>query len=427
MSTWKEGDFLAGFLLLSLVCHGMFFEREWLVLGGIPVVYQLVKALSRYRAKQKQTSGHSPEKTAGSCLKTFLKQVREKALAGTGFDVRPEWIFALLIILSLAGLANPVRKMDGWLEILRWLVYFLIFHFSRRTARDEEASELLFQRLITIGIIFTVIGWFPGSAKIWIPPAAPEVGRYSSLFGYPNAAGVFLGTLFLLVQKDVSPNKWLLLLFGGTLLCTGSRAATALLLFFFLIIRIKKAFLISATNYLPENFRNEERGRMVFIRGVTLLALLLLANQAGLRYQASWLHILDWTDTSMQERLFYYLDSLKLAQYGHFLPQAGAWFAFPFVQEVPYWTLDPHSSFCRILLNQGAAGVLALGLWALKGIKNYVLFLVRGKDMKRICSMTAALYLGVHSLIDVDMSFGALGILFWTLIGLSLKPAAEKA
>ncbi len=60
-------------------------------------------------------------------------------------------------------------------------------------------------------------------------------------------------------------------------------------------------------------------------------------------------------------------------------------------------------------------------IWGLRGMANYLKELAQGKDMTVICCKTAVLYLGLHSLIDADLSFGTLGILFWLMVGMSGK------
>ncbi len=102
--------------------------------------------------------------------------------------------------------------------------------------------------------------------------------------------------------------------------------------------------------------------------------------------------------------------------------------AFPTVQRFPYWTADPHSSFIHILLNQGVLGIICVGIWSVftltRAWKNWVKKCVPPKSSEGV-EVTKAevrvggalLFLALHSLVDVDFSFGALGFLFWMLFG----------
>lgn len=110
------------------------------------------------------------------------------------------------------------------------------------------------------------------------------------------------------------------------------------------------------------------------------------------------------------------------------LPQAGGWMAFPTVQRFPYWTADPHSSFIHVMLNQGVLGIICVGIWSALTLAQ--VWKTRAK--KCVSSLSsqevegtkaevrvwgALLFLVLHSLVDADFSFGALGVVFWMLFG----------
>lgn len=106
--------------------------------------------------------------------------------------------------------------------------------------------------------------------------------------------------------------------------------------------------------------------------------------------------------------------------------------AFPAVQHFPYWTADPHSSFIHILLNQGFLGIVSVGIWGSLSLAKA--WKIWGRNKQHISSLTeleeakaqlkvssALVFLALHSLVDADFSFGALGILFWLLFGILHK------
>lgn len=438
MAVWKEEDFVTGVLFLAVLCHGMFFAREWLIFGAVFILAELVWLFRK---------GHSCQRSGEVAPKTKFSISLVKNLAVRGYKglLNPVGIFVLMMILSLTGLFQPVRRIEGWLEAFRWLVFFTAYLWGKHLGCSAEVREKVLENVLLVAFVSTVLTWLPGSETIWLSPGPPEEGRFASSFGYPNAAAVFLGCQLLLLQKDEKINPIFVVVFALSIISTGSRAAVTLLVFFTLVLILKKIALhFKNTNETVKNeellgfhqsagwtgcpeSENPKRNRSV-ARTLILVGMMLLLQHTLLRCHGSLQHLLDWTDTSMTERMLYYRDSMKIAWYAHFLPQAGGWLAFPFVQNVAYWTFEPHSSFCRILLNQGLAGVMLLGIWSVKGIKGYLLDLIWGRDLTVICSKTAVLYLALHSLIDVDMSFGALGILFWLMIGLNsgTKPVTKS-
>jgi len=411
----------------------MFFVREWILLGSLLIIYSFI----------------CPCQTA--CLRPADTKVWQ---AGCTYRV---FVFLVLIILSLAGLLNPVREVEGWLEAYKWLIFLVAFLWGRSLTSSPQAAENLLDKVQVGTLLCALAAWLPGSEHVWLPAGSAEAGRFAFSFGYPNAAAALFGALILIALKEKKLNWFYLLFFKLCLLATGSRAAVALLIPLLLVVGGKRLALKRQEN---NETKAEAKGakkdqnsqqaaaapaentitadeallfykqavwpgfsaRKIFLSKVFFsLLLIVLAHNVLMRFPDALRHLGTWTDTTLPERLVYYLDSFKLAMYANFLPQAGGWLGFPFVQTIPYWTLDPHSSLCRILLNQGLAGVLILGCWALKGLRDYGQDLRHSSDPVRICSKTAALYLGLHSLIDVDLAFGALGIFFWLLVGLNSK------
>ena len=415
MTAWKEENVLTGFIILSLVCHGMFFFREWLILGLALLGYKIVKWKEKKNAGSFHLMNWTRLKSQG--LKNNLIKIIKLCL-------KPRTILIIMIMLSLLGLCNPVRKMAGWLEALRWLVFLLAYLWGQSLSSNFSIKEKLIDKIILFSGIITLIAMMPSSEMIWAPSGPPEQARFALSFGYANAAAAYLGCLLLLLQRNNDFNPAFFLLFFLGLVCSGSRAALLLFLLFSLVVICKREILnyriYGGSHSLGlQGFRlehgSEERD------WITILMTLVLFWVLITRFEDSWRHLLNWEPASWRERLYYYMDSFLLAWNNKFLPEAGGWLAFPFIQTNPYWTLNPHSSLCSILVNQGLVGVILLLIWAIKGIIGYFKELARGDDMTAICCQTAVVYLGLHSLIDVDMSFGTLGIMFWLLAGMSSK------
>jgi len=417
LTSWREEDVFTVFLGLSVICHGMFFWREWLVFGSGLLIFRLLKWIKtpiiiRFDREQLTT--------------LFKEYIGDWRIIFRAYKILldPRGIFLMLIAFSLLGLFHPIRSIEGWLEAFRWLVFLAIYLWGKSLACSVETREKVVKRIVLISLICTIISWLPGSEMIWASAAPPEDGRFALCFGYPNAAAVFIGCQLLLLQKENKVNLLFLSIFLIGIVCTGSRSATVLLLIFSAVLTIKKVTLNLEKNKTLNSlgflgFKLETTGEES--KSLIFILLLLLFWTINPRFNSSLQHLLDWTGTSLNERIVYYLDSIRLAWSFRFLPEAGGWLAFPFRQTISYWTLNPHSSVCSVLLNQGLAGVVLLGIWGLKGFICYLKELIRGKDLTSICSKTAVLYLGLHSLMDTDISFGTLGMLFWLLTGMYSK------
>jgi len=413
--SWKDESVLACLLFLCLICHGMFFAREWLVLGTLILVYRAIVWRIGFESKGLLTGQVCNQDDSDFC--------------------RPLGIFFLLIAFSLLGLFHPVRMIEGWLDGFRWLLFMSVYLWGRKLAVNPETRHYILNEILLISLLGTLLAWLPGSELIWPLPGSPEEGRFAATFGYPNAAAVLMGCQVLLMLKDKRLMLLLMVVPLISIVWTGSRGAVILLIFFSGVIMIKRLAIVihsykmsGAEGFLgfyKDNIRIKENAEIslsiYYLKALAVILLLVLLQQTILRYQGSVDHLLDWTFASFEERLFYYRDSLKLAWAANFLPQAGGWLGFPFIQTGPYWTLYPHSSLSQIILNQGLAGVLILIAWAVKGFRGYLKDLCQGDDLTVICGKTAILYLGLHSLIDVDMSFGFLGIIFWLLVGMFSK------
>lgn len=409
----KAETILPSFFFIGIVCHGIFFVREWLVLGGLFLFLYLVA----------RGQPASP-------------------------SVKASWIanlfFLTMIFLSLAGLLWPVRRIEGWLEAFRWLIYWVAYLWGTRLA-DKENKERILTRIVWVTLVCVILSWLPGSEKIWVPAAAPENGRYAFCFGYPNTAADFLFCQIMVLyiyRKNIAaisanfsffaafiPIIWGIMIVS--LLFTGSRSSIILFLCFLAVMITKKAVLqkgIKKTHFRSKDKKSRFSKRNINTSaGLSLVFLILFFFLTVPNYENAILHLLNWTNTSLTERIVYFQDSLQLAWDARFLPQAGGWLGFVFVQSIPYWTLDPHSSFCRILLDQGLPGAVVVLLWAGKGIVKYGRDLLFEKDMDVIIYRTAALYLGLHSLIDADMLFGIVGIMFWLMIGMNRTAGSPAA
>jgi hypothetical protein len=315
-----------------------------------------------------------------------------------------------LIGLSLVGLWHPVKTSEGWMDAVRWGTLWMVYHQAQKIPRGLEKDRML-SWIEGIGVFLATLAWFVKLSP-WIQGQGFFLmgsERLSSLFGYPNALGVYLAAVLLLRPRS----RIIEALLFFTLVNTGSRAA----IFLFLIVWGTRGVLRWKVRGILSSPREN-----VYL-GISIITALLLTlglNPGALQ------HLLDWgIQNSLGERFLYIRDGLKLAWTHQGIPQAGGWLAFPVVQNIPYWTTDPHSLWIRVLLNQGIYGVLALLLWSILVVKQ----MARGREWvdedKCLEIYSALLFLGLHAIIDADFLFGTLGILFWILIGLSFSQQAQ--
>lgn len=361
---------LALFLALSVI-DGLYFPKELLIFGFALSVYVLVSYLPRRFNFVTETSS------------TF--GLTDILLLG-------------MFLLSMLGVLHPIKVKDGLIEALRWGILWFAYRLGVRISSNETEKQHLVQYIAWLAIVVALIGWLPYVSK--------GAGRLSSVFGYPNATAAFLGAVLLLYPH----RKLVQIILGISLLGTGSRAGVGL----FLVVLTGQQILLG----IPPFFELRQRFQVRHLKGLLVILLALVSTVLMLLYNRPvWDNLTSagFSSSSWQERLAYYKDGISLAWNAGGLPQAGGWMAFPTVQRFPYWTADPHSSFIHILLNQGVLGILSVGIWSSYSFAQAWKYWEETKAQVRVGG--ALLFLGLHSLVDADFSFGALGFLFWLLFG----------
>ncbi|KGK85132.1 membrane protein [Desulfosporosinus sp. HMP52] len=383
--------FLALFLGLSLIAHGLYYPREWLLLGFILSLYSLFKRINR----------------------------RGKYIAEQYLSLSPTDAMLLgLVFLSLLGLLHPVKFLEGIFEGLHWAVLWLCYRLGTEIALNDTAKKQLLNYVEWLAIGVAFIGWLPWVSKVG--------GRLSSVFGYPNAAAAFLGAVLLISQGK----KPVVLFLFISLLGTGSRAGVGLFLLVFGLQQILIWLKTASRNGLIHNFK-----KLGIVPRYFKELWIVVLGIAGiffipLYYKSAWENLIAWgfTSSSWQERIVYFKDGIVLAWNSGGLPQAGGWWAFPTVQHFPYWTADPHSSFIHVLLNQGVLGIIGIGIWGIFSLaalgKTWAktnFNIISSNELEKLKVkfkvFSALMFLVMHSLLDADFSFGALGVLFWLLVG----------
>ena len=374
---------LALFLALSVI-EGLYFSKELLIFGFALSVYVLLSySYRRYNFLTEESSAFG----------------------------QTDILLWGMLFFSMLGVLHPIRVKDGLIEALRWGIFWFAYRLGMRISTNKVEKQHLVQYIEWLAIVVALIGWLPYVSKV--------AGRLSSVFGYPNATAAFLGAVLLLYPQ----RRPVQIVLGISLLGTGSRAGVGL----FLVVLTGQQILFG----IPPFFELQQRFQKRSLKGLWVVLLALVGAILMLLYNRPvWDNLTSagFSSSSWQERLVYFKDGISLAWNAGGLPQAGGWMAFPTVQRFPYWSAAPHSSLIHILLNQGVIGVLSVGIWSSYSfalawkywrkhrvsLKSMVEF-EETKAQVRVWG--ALLFLGLHSLVDADFSFGALGFLFWILFG----------
>ncbi|TGE36639.1 O-antigen ligase domain-containing protein [Desulfosporosinus fructosivorans] len=314
-----------------------------------------------------------------------------------------------MLFLSMLGILHPIRVQDGLLEALSWGIFWFAYRLGVQISSNETEKQHLVQYIQWLAIVVALIGWLPYVIRV--------AGRLSSVFGYPNATAAFLGAVLLLRPHS----KLVQIILGVSLLGTGSRAGVGL----FLVVFTGQQILLG----IPSVYEWRQRFQKKGLKGLWPILLVLASTIFLLLYNRPvWDNFasIGFSSSSWQERLVYYKDGITLAWNAGGLPQAGGWMAFPTVQRFPYWTADPHSGFIHILLNQGILGVLSVGIWIIYSLAQAWKYWSKSRPeleetRSQVQAWGALLFLGLHSLVDADFSFAALGFLFWLLFGMIQK------
>lgn len=401
---------LAFILMVSIIfAHGVFFKQQWLLIGAGLAFVQFWQAWSGLLLRRRSKS------------ETLVK----RDTAGTIFLT--DGLFLGLIGLSLLGLYHPVKSSEGWMDAQRWFTLWMVYRQARWIQGEADQQRML-KWIKGAGVVLVIFAWLP-QINLWTQGRGiffMGIERLSSSVGYPNALGAFLAAVLLLSPRWRIPQILMFL----TLLNTGSRASVVLCLLIIAgreIVKRRRRGQKYWGPFIGIRSKISEKGHKE--KGLFWGGLLISASLFTLIYlKGPSQHLLNWRiENSLGERLLYLLDGLKLAWLQKGIPQAGGWLSFPLVQRIPYWTTDPHSLLIRVLLDQGIFGVLIFSVWAIIIMKQIICVLnfpnpsraMEGQDQE-FYVLSALLFLILHALMDADFLFGTLGILFWTLLGMSL-------
>ncbi|TEB16039.1 O-Antigen ligase [Pelotomaculum sp. FP] len=129
-------------------------------------------------------------------------------------------------------------------------------------------------------------------------------------------------------------------------------------------------------------------------------------------------------ENSFQARLVYYADALRMVKARPLLGWGGGGWksGYPAYQSYNYTSTTVHNHFLQVWVETGTIGLMMFiipflflfrSFWHLYSIRTtYAL------APETWTAGTAALALGMHAVIDFDLSFGSIALLFWALLAL---------
>lgn len=140
----------------------------------------------------------------------------------------------------------------------------------------------------------------------------------------------------------------------------------------------------------------------------------------------------DFSDNSYTSRADFYRWAWEIVKdYPVNGTGAGGWNAlYHQYQDYLIWTTEVHNHFMQVWVEAGTIGILAfVSMWILLLIASCRILKGRLEKRERIVLwgiLSTAAALGLHALIDFDLSLGALSIILWTLFALISAQAEEK-
>lgn len=132
----------------------------------------------------------------------------------------------------------------------------------------------------------------------------------------------------------------------------------------------------------------------------------------------------DFNDRNVQERFIFYIDALKIVRdYPLIGTGGGGWEAvYTKYQSYLYYTTKVHSHLFQVWVETGILGLVAFGfLWFSLIFTIWRLFKSNISSDDRFLSAAIFASIGailLHSLLDFDLSLGAIAILLWSLIAI---------
>lgn len=395
-----------------------------------------------------------------------------RRLLSTKMDVAA----AILLLAYLVAIPAAARPRAAIEELFKVGLYLVVFHLGSRIPNRTEQRRLILWGLLAGVTIASLIGLF-GVSGPWRYPGSLVGHRLASTFQYHNSFGIVLtvGLVLALGLQTQAERLWQRLILPAvssllflSLIYTYSRgtwvtAAVALAALVVFESRDTRSVLmarilsvaIGAATAMPIFGRGvQELNYVVWVgwflaaaiaillthlvelpvvrkRYALLTAVLVAATGVGLVTQYSRLPkdlltrfaSFNLNQQSVWERFAMDWDTLKMVAHNPvFGFGGGGWAAVHLrYQSYAYVTQLGHNNYLQTWAEAGILGFAALvALW-------YFFFRsldwrrtsLRGDRRLHATIAVAAGAIGVHSVIDFDLSLAAIGVVLWTFFGLA--------
>lgn len=387
----------------------------------------------------------------------------------------PDVLFAVFVVINFSSIiigANKWLSIQGALNYLGLFMVYLLFaeiaHFKK------ENFDVIFRWIYIAGVIVAIFGLFSALTGTNVIDRAFEGGRMGSTFSYANTLAAYLAAVIMIglmhFEKIESKSTKVIIQLSNYILlvglyCTQSRGG---FITFLLILTL--LFIVNWRNWQEKNLIGAKTIQIiiglgtgvVFINqinaGENLFALLVLFIGSGFiividkilnKYQvlraysskaiipmialAAIISIIkDYriligllgrivnispTDVDIYHRLVFYKDSLDLIGISPLIGHgSGGWEAmYKIARSLPYYTTQVHNNLLEITIESGILGLLFFLVPSILVIKRSI-FNKSNKDT--LLAGIIAIGLFVHGIMDFDFSYAAIGIIYWSMLGL---------
>ncbi|NLO75456.1 MAG: O-antigen ligase family protein [Clostridia bacterium] len=403
----------------------------------------------------------------------LLLLVRDKTLVF--LHTKLDYLLCSLVVLYFLSILGSVYPKLALEEALKYLNYFLVFWLMAHLLKTRDI-KLVIKTLFFIGVLMAAVAFMMLDGQDFLDgERLVSTLTYSNAFSAYVAAMIVLGYYLIHLEEKLQP-VYIWGTYFLTLAFIGSQSRIMWLIFFpgilffalgfpekkikclfNIILFTVLAFVVSMIIYddyyllfydyqiyfkvgvflvgamiswgLSSCMNNlTSYHRWVKIFSIILISLILLVAMFFIFnlvfFQDDYHNIvhrlnivLDLNNTSVQERVDCYRDTVKIMQHNNFLGRGGgAWkIQNPMLRSYYYWSVEPHSHFCQTGVE---IGIIGLGLFI--GVFVFVTFYLfkERKDAETWTLGIAFLFIYLHSLLDFDLSFGFMALVAWILLGL---------
>lgn len=391
-------------------------------------------------------------------------------------------IFGLLFAY-VASTFTSVKVLDAVDMDLKIAIYLMVYIIAVGLSANQVTSRNILNVIYSAGVVVSVIGLaaFAG-ADI---NGGLIGGRISSTFQYPNALGGYLGAIgiigtYLMVTAEKPIYRHSLatgnLLIFTTMFGTSSRGtfiALALAYLIFIVfqpaayrLRVFGTLMLNlgfggVTGYLIEGRAGSNLvwGFVAVMAIVSIAVSVVLSKWGNARVFANkkviWATLLivltvalagsfllidegfvnritdiNLKDRNVVERGYFYLDAFKIIKDNPaFGVGGGGWRSiYKAYQSYGYISTQVHNFYIQTWVEAGIVGLISIVLIILGVFQAFIRKIRDGSEHHRALAVTvmgSILVIAVQSSIDFTLSYGAIGILLWTMFGIMRSPWGE--